>query len=99
VRFVAFRPISFGSCGVGRDEIAAPAGEVLLERVPQLRIERRQALLFIEPHPVGRIRHEHALRPPAPSSSEQVGALAILTALVHPGRGQVLARALHLVRR
>ncbi len=44
------------------EEIAAPAGEALLERIAQLRIEGRQPFRLLQPHAIGRVGDEHAFR-------------------------------------
>ncbi|MDF3010675.1 MAG: hypothetical protein K0S03_1471, partial [Burkholderiales bacterium] len=81
-------PLSAGA--LGGEQIAAPAGEILLQRVPELRIEARQLLGAAHALPVGRVGDQHAARPRRPTL-EHVAALQLDPAF-HARLGEVAPR-------
>ena len=60
VRREGLRPISFGEPQVAGEQARGPAGEVLLQRVAELRVERRERGLVVQPHAVGRVGDQDA---------------------------------------
>src|SRR5262249_36265302 len=52
-----------GEAQIGGEEMAAPAGEALLQRIAELRIEARELFARADPLAIGRIGDHHARLP------------------------------------